>query len=372
MVLQIPENKIQPLNPSRHRQEVNLGNLMKLKKSFIVALLYIIAEGVWGVPVTHNSDFPRHSVVLRSDTLGNRPGRFLREPWRWLDIRRLHSQVDNSRFLYPGDTIFLNYHQDGHPVLGLQRTLPTYKASPKIRVVELEKSIPTLSFDAIQPFLLHPQVVSKETLENAPYIVAGTGERLILGAGDEAYIRGLSDSVTTKYGIYREGKVYRDPDHPNKILGYEALFIANAKIQRFGDPAILDILNSKQEVLIGDRLLPMNDQKGEQHFSPHVSPTPVKGKIIAVVEGVSQIGQHQAVVLNLGIADGMEKGTVLTVYQAGRVVRDSISFLPENKVQLPDKRAGVIMIFCVFNHISYGLVMGAKRAIHVYDVVRTP
>jgi hypothetical protein len=89
-----------------------------------------------------------------------------------------------------------------------------------------------------------------------------------------------------------------------------------------------------------------------------------------VVEGLSQIGQHQTVVLNLGTADGMEKGMMLTVYQAGKVVRDSISHLPENKVQLPDKRAGIIMIFCVFDHISYGLVMGAERAVHVYDIVR--
>jgi hypothetical protein len=288
---------------------------MELKKSLIITLLYIIADGVWGEPVILNPDFSQH------------------------------------------------------PGLGPQRELPTYKISPKIRIIKLKELTLAIPLDAIQQFLLHPQVVSKDALESAPYIVAGMGERLILGAGDKAYIRGLSDSVTTRYGIYREGEVYRDPDYPNKILGYEAIFIANAKVQQFGDPAILDILNSKQEVLVGDRLLPVNNQKFEKLF-PHVSSTPVKGKIIAVVEGLSQIGQHQTVVLNLGTADGMEKGMMLTVYQAGKVVRDSISHLPENKVQLPDKRAGIIMIFCVFDHISYGLVMEAERAVHVYDIVR--
>jgi hypothetical protein len=289
---------------------------MKLKKSLIIILLYIITDGLWGEPVTLN--------------------------------------------------------QDGRPLLELQRALPTYKVSPKIRVIKPEEPTPTMPFEAIQQFLPHSQVISRETLENAPYIVAGTGERLILGAGDEAYVRGLSNSVTTEYGIYREGKVYRDPDHPNKILGYEALFIANAKVQRFGDPAILDILNSKQEVLIGDRLLPVNNQESEQHFSPHILQATVKGKIVAVIADISQIGQHQVVALNLGIEDGMERGAVLAVYQAGRVVRDPISHLPKDKVQLPDERAGIIMVFRVFNHISYGLVMEAKRAVHVYDVVRTP
>ena len=114
---------------------------MKLKKSLIVILLYIIAEGVWGEPVTLNSDSSQRHVVARGDTLGNRPGRFLRNSWRWLIIRRINLQVDNSRFLYPGDTIFLNYRQDGRHVLRLQRTLPTYKVSPRIRVVELWKNL---------------------------------------------------------------------------------------------------------------------------------------------------------------------------------------------------------------------------------------
>ncbi|MGR6035051.1 MAG: LysM peptidoglycan-binding domain-containing protein [Candidatus Nitrosoglobus sp.] len=290
---------------------------MKLKKSLTVILLYIIADGVWGAPVIPN---PASSQQ------------------------------------YPG--------------LGLQRGPSIHKISPKIRIIKLENLTSTISLDAIQQFLLHPQVVSKETLESAPYIVAGMGERLILGAGDEAYIRGLNDSVTTRYGIYREGNVYRDPDHPNKILGYEAIFIASAKVQQFGDPAIFDILNSRQEVLIGDRLLPVSNQEFVK-LSPHVSSTLIKGKIIAVVEDVSQIGQHQAVVLNLGTADGMEKGMMLTVYQAGKVVHDSVSRLPESEVQLPDKHAGIIMVFCVFDHISYGLVMRAEQAIHVYDIVRT-
>ncbi|QBQ53674.1 LysM peptidoglycan-binding domain-containing protein [Nitrosococcus wardiae] len=345
---------------------------MKLKNLLTFMLLYTIAWGVWGAPVTLSPDAPQRHVVVRGDTLWEIAGRFLRDPWRWPDIWQVNQQVKNPHLIYPGDIIALSYRDNGDPVLELQRGLSTYKVSPTVRVIELEKAIPTIPIDVIQQFLLNPQVVNKETLENAPYVVAGTEERLILGAGDEAYVRGLGNSATTRYGIYRGGEVYRDPDNPSKVLGYEALFIADAKVRQFGDPAILSIQNSKREILVGDRLLPRNDQAFEQHFFPHVSPTPIEGKIITVIEGVSQIGQHQAVVLNLGTEDGMDKGTVLAIYQAGRVVRDPISRLPDDKVQLPDERAGVLMVFRAFNHISYGLVMGAERAIHVDDVVRNP
>ncbi|ADJ29789.1 LysM peptidoglycan-binding domain-containing protein [Nitrosococcus watsonii] len=345
---------------------------MNLKKLISIMFLCAMASGVWGEPVTLNPDAPQRYEVVRDDTLWDIAGRFLRDPWRWPDIWEVNQQINNPHLIYPGDIIFLSYRENGDPVLELQRGLPGYKMSPTVRTSKLEKAIPTIPIDAIQQFLLHPQVVSKEALDNAPYVVAGAEERLILGAGDDVYVRSLSKSATMKYGIYRGGEVYRDPDHPSTILGYEALFIADANVQRFGDPAILSIQNSTREVLVGDRLLPANDLEFEQHFLPHAPRIPVEGKIIAVIDGVSQIGQYQAVALDLGAEDGVEKGTVLAVYQAGRVVRDPISRLPEDKVRLPDERAGMIMVFRAFDHISYGLMMGAERAIHVYDVVRNP
>lgn len=342
---------------------------MKVKKLLII-ILYIIVGEVWGKPaILHLS---QGYTIAHEEALEHGAEYLLHAPWRRSNVELFKPQAKSSRFIYPGDIFPLSDHLEGHARLGPQRALPTYKVLPAIRVIKLERSIPTISFDAIQQFLLHPQVISKRALEHAPYIVAGAGERLILGAGDEVYVRGLGSSDATEYDIYREGKIYRDPDYANKILGYGALFIAKAKIQRLGDPAIFNIINSKQEVLVGDRLLPAKNHGFEQRFFPHVSPTPLKGKIIAVVADTSQVSQYQTVVLNLGTEDAIEKGMVFAVYPVGRAVRDFVSHLPEDKVQLPRERVGTIMIFDAFNHISYGLVMKAKRAIHVYDIVCTP
>ncbi len=343
---------------------------MKVKKLLVILCLYGILNGAWGELIVLNPNAPQRYVVARGDALWDIAARFLRDPWRWPDIWAASSQIQSPYLIYPGDIISLSQQEGGQPPLTLQRGLPIYKISPQTHVIELEKAIPTVPTEVIQPFLVYPQVLSKEVLENAPYIVAGPGGRLMLGTGDKAYVRGLSEVAPVQYGLYRRGDTYRDPAHPDEILGYEALFIADIEVKQLGIPAIVYIRNSTREVLVGDRLLPRSGQELEPYFSPHVASDPVKGKIIAVVEGISQIGQNQVVVLNLGAEDGIEKGVVLGVYQAGRRVRDTLSRQPEDWIQLPDERAGVIMIFRVFDRISYALVMRAERAIHLYDAVR--
>ena len=95
----------------------------------------------------------------------------------------------------------------------------------------------------------------------------------------------------------------------------------------------------------------------------------IDGRIIAVVGGVTQIGQYQVVVTNRGSDDGLSMGDVLTVYQAGQVVKDRVK---GGRVKLPDEQAGTVMIFKTYDRISYGLVMEATQAIHIHDAVRNP
>ena len=78
-----------------------------------------------------------------------------------------------------------------------------------------------------------------------------------------------------------------------------------------------------REVLVGDRLLPVRERTFEYYFFPHAPPFPVESKIIAVVDGVSQIGQHQVVVLSLSAEEGIARGSVL-VY----IRQDKESIIP--------------------------------------------
>ena len=118
------------------------------------------------------------------------------------------------------------------------------------------------------------------------------------------------------------------------------------------------------------------------NFFPKAPDIDIDGRIISVVDGVSLIGQYQVVVLNRGARNGLAPGDVLTVFQAGEVVRDRYaggSFIGSSRrswvaqsVTLPDEAAGTIMVFKVYDRIGYGLVMEATSDIHVLDAVRNP
>ena len=91
------------------------------------------------------------------------------------------------------------------------------------------------------------------------------------------------------------------------------------------------------------------------------------------MDGVTQIGQYQVIVINRGARDGLAPGHVLAVWQAGDRVADRVdSGLFGRKVQLPDERAGTLMVFKTYDRISYALVMQAEGPIHTLDKVRNP
>ena len=46
------------------------------------------------------------------------------------------------------------------------------------------------------------------------------------------------------------------------------------------------------------------------------------------------------------------------------------SFLP--RVQLPDERTGTVLVFKVFDRVSYALVVGASDSMHVGDKISSP
>ena len=105
------------------------------------------------------------------------------------------------------------------------------------------------------------------------------------------------------------------------------------------------------------------------NFFPRSPGGDIEGRIISVVDGVTQIGQYQVVVMNRGTNNGLSVGDVLTVWQTGETVDDRIG---GGSVRLPDEAAGTVMVFKTYDRISYGLVMEATQAIHIHDFVRNP
>jgi hypothetical protein len=311
---------------------------------------------------------PQTHVVVKGDTLWDISKMFLSDPWLWPEIWHVNPQVDNPHLIYPGDVLNLVYI-DGKPKLVVKRNKDV-KLTPQVRISELDLAIPAIPLDAISPFLSQSRVVSKETLQDAPYVLAGSDGHIVSGAGDELFARGEFDPEGEKnFGIFRPGDAYLDPD-TEEVLGYQALSIASAKvIDVQEDIATMGLNRTTEEVRRGDRLLPDEERQISSNFYPSAPGNETDGYIIAVEGGVSQIGSMNVVVINKGEREGLEIGHVLAIYRVGEQVRDSIT---GEIVKVPDSRAGLLMIFRTFEKVSYGLVLKATRPLAVMDKVKNP
>ncbi|HED16763.1 MAG TPA: LysM domain-containing protein [Gammaproteobacteria bacterium] len=343
------------------------------KKKFLVLLFTLLISTYGNLFAESDPLRPGHPdsyVVVEGDTLWDISARFLTDAWRWPNIWYANPQVENPHLIYPGDTLQLVYI-DGKPRIMVQRGRQTVKLSPQGRITKLNKAIPTIPLDAIAPFLTKPEIVSQEALDSAPYILGNKGEHLATAKRDKIYVRGITDAERGQgYSIVRRGEKYVDPKSGD-VLGFEATYVGESVLKLNGDPASLIVAQANREVLSGDLLLPSSDTTYESHFFPHAPDTEVEGQILSVMDGVSQVGLYNVVVINLGTKDGIKSGHVLDIYQAGETVKDHYSG-KRDSVKLPDERAGVLMVFRTFDRLSYALVMYAERNMHVLDMVRTP
>ena len=317
-------------------------------------------------PVPLADDHPDEYVVQLGDTLWDIAARFLKDPWFWPEIWYVNPEIENPHLIYPGDVLGLVYI-DGQPRITNVRA-STFRLSPQVRVSPLSQAVASIPYDAVAAFLSTGVILEKGQADTLPYMLETRGDHLIASAGNEIYVRGNDgDPMGTRYSLVKIGDPLYDPDD-DRLVGYQGIFVAEGTLRRGGDPSTVALTDSKQEAVIGDRLIPeVVDMP--LNFFPRAPSYEVEGRIISVVGGVSQIGQYQVVVLNRGSENGLVVGDVLSVYQTGSEIDDRVG---GGKVRLPDEEAGTAMVFKVYDRISYALVMEAITNINVLDTVRNP
>ncbi len=348
---------------------------MKFITTIVFALFTLMAGGVSAQvpksPLAFKPDAPDRYTVVRGDTLWGIAARFTDSPWRWPEIWNLNKdQIKNPHWIYPGDVIVLDRSRGQ---LALDNTV---KLSPRIRAEGIAReAIPSIPPNAIEPFLNRPLVVEPDGLDRAPHIVAAEESRVILGNGGVAYVRGMGDSKAPSWMLYRLGDALVDPDS-NTTLGYEAIYLGTARLDRPGEPAKVVLTSVTREVGAGDRLIPAGDLQ-IVNYAPHAPATQVNGRVMSIYGGVGKVGEaglHSVITLNRGKADGLEVGHVLALYGDSMTVTDRTRTKgdPDAMVAVPGERKGLVFVFRVFDRVSYAIVMQLQSPVRVRDLAKTP
>lgn len=335
-----------------------------------------------GVPLSAlAATAPDSYTVKTGDTLWGVSSLFLTSPWRWPELWGMNKdQVRNPHLIYPGQTLKLVRGADGRATLQMAgEGLPgapgdTVKLSPRVRDMGPDRAgaLSSIPHNVIEPFLSQPLVVEANQLAAFPRIVGTQEGRVYVGRGDVAYARGVTNERAENYHVFRPARPLFDPDDTARKtpIAYEAFYLGTARMAKRGEVATLTIQQSKQEIGVGDRLVPIERQPLVTYV-PRAPERAVDGRIVSVYGGVQQAGTQSIVTLNRGKRDGLEVGHVLALMQTGETKLDKTAERREF-VKLPDERIGEMFVFRVFDSVSYALVMRVQQPVKVGDRFTQP
>jgi LysM repeat protein len=339
----------------------------------IIFALLLCFSSAWTLaqdakPLELAPDAPDRYIVVPGDTLWGISSKFLKDPYRWSELWKMNPEdIKNPHRIYPGQVLLLD-KSGANPELKFG---PLVKATPTIYSTPEKTEIPSIPAQVIEPYLTRPLVAEVDVLENTPRIVALQENRLFVTAGDKIYAKDLKERVKN-WQIYRPGKKLVDPDS-KEVLGYEAEHVGNALLIAEGDPATLKATASYQEIARNDRLTP-TPQPVVFNYVPRAPERDVKGRILDVAGSVVNAGlagQLSIVTLSVGKQDGLEPGHVLAAYSAGPLAPNRFEDRPETH-RLPDQRMGLMIVFRVFNRVSYAMLTRTDGVVTVGDIVRKP
>lgn len=312
---------------------------------------------------------------------------------------------------------------------------PTVRVSPRIRSESLsESAIPPVNMQAIEAFLTEPLIVDEATFAKAARIVATPENRVLLSLGDRAYARGqygdvgnltekalvLGAGQSRMYRVFRNAVPLKDPG-TGEVLAYEAQYVGKVEVARpeslrdveplpsakkvegkdeykpqyentshnfarvpieekaplkpvaTGEivPATIDIVKAKEEMRVGDRLLP-EPPREFPNYVPRAPGKPTSGQIVSVYgNAVRYAAQNQVVSINRGKEHGVEPGHVLAL------MRDTSTRIDKTdqsrpQIRLPGEPNGLMMVFKTFDKVSYALVLDIVDGVKVGDRFSNP
>ncbi|KAF1703183.1 MULTISPECIES: LysM peptidoglycan-binding domain-containing protein [Pseudoxanthomonas] len=369
--------------------------LTRLRTVLAVAMLTV---ATYAAAVESRGSHPDTYVVVRGDTLWDIAGRFLGKPWLWPEIWQANPQVANPHLIFPGDVLSLAY-------------LDRVAVQPGPRE---EAPIGAVPLSEIEPFLKDLRVT--DAFEHLPYVVGFEDNRLRGSAGQLAYVKGLDTAQagqrymvlrpTVRYALPRpfqqleangsttplDGVLwsqYVPPSSRNEFLGFELSKVNVGTITRAAGAngaqvATLSLEDSGHEVRAGDRVVPVEAAAYDLQFFPHPPASqPADVSVLAVAVAGTAGGPRDVIAISAGRLDGVDNGTVYSLWRPGRHVNDKVTGPRTSRmddqftgsgssVALPEEYAAHAMVFRTFDKVSYALVMDGTKPVRVGFQARHP
>jgi hypothetical protein len=191
------------------------------------------------------------------------------------------------------------------------------------------------------------------------------------------------------------GNLWKDffvPSKRNQTLGYELAQVNVGTVTKVASGKVdvttiaLQTQVGGREVRIGDRLVPVEANPYDLQFFPHVPAAQTEGldiRVLAVADMFLSGGPRDIVAISAGSADGIDNGTVVSLWRQGRHVANRMKYPGSSRmddsltdgagrITLPDEYAAHAMVFRTYDKVSYALVMEGVKPVLVGYAAKHP
>lgn len=363
----------------------------------LVAFVILVAAAL-PVAAQHSGVAPNGKkgllhVVKEGDTLWDLSEHYLGTSWTWPSVWR-ENDIENPHLIYPGDMIWITE--------GEMRKLTAEEAERLMLGIDAPLSEPAVLVDGDQaevvttpgpgpgeskfdPFMALDsnspdvqRIVSFPGLHRFSYVSEAElrGAASVLGSHDESYWTSQERRTIVSIGegqahigdAYTLFRVSRRVVHPStgEFIGYFMQILGKGEVVEIHpESSFVRIVAAYAEIEPGDRLIPYEDTPSE--FMVSRTEGRVSGEIIAQMEYRQYSGEGDLVVIDRGTRHGVNSGSELEVYRAGKEVLDPVTL---GRVLVPDDVIGQVFVLRASDRTSVALVQTANRPVRVGDHFR--
>lgn len=317
-------------------------------------------------------------IVKEGDTLWDISNRFLSEPWMWKEIWKENKDIENPNLIYPNDIISIET-EGGKDYIVLKRnstleeyklTEYNYKKNKVINETKISNSIGLISKDKLKNYFSNNFIVDILSDKEQGLVLKSVSDNLISGAGDEMFVTYENIAKGQVFNIYN-----KTIEHKNLkkdfTLGHEIIKLGEGIITAVSDNnvGIMKILSTKTGIRQNYKIIIKNKETISNMF-PSKPVEDFTGSIISVGENIDNIGLYDVILINKGYNSNLEIGNILSIKNKTSYLKSPLK--NKHEIKLPGQQLGLVILYKVYDNLSYGVIVKAKAPIKKEYIVTNP
>lgn len=292
---------------------------MKRTASFFIGLLavFFAFAPLWADDTVH--------TVKKGDTLWDITSQYLETPWKWPIVWANNDDITNPHLIYPNDKVVIS-RKGGKTTITIipagQQAGPQEPEAQPVAYTPQE-----IAQDEGKSVVISPRystyIYSPNVLTGSGYVSRKLGIGALASRNENVFITSAS-GLTLSRGITIVSKVAEIKDLDEEVAGYLYKAIAVARVEdAMKDMYKASVVYSNQEIRSGD--IVFDDLQSMEPLMLKISEPSLEnsGRVIDLYGGITGSSYLDFVFLNLGKLNGIEQGSLLTMYEESTVDKDN-------------------------------------------------